>query len=89
MVSIGAWLVLLVAAAAGVSGGARDTSPLMVSLGLFMLAGMAANLAGAIFGIVALTKTISNRWMALTGVIANGVELVGVLFLMVLGLAQK
>jgi hypothetical protein len=89
MVGIGAWLMLFVAAAAGVSSGAGETSALMMSVGLFMFGGMATNLAGAIFGIVALAKPISNRWMAVTGVIANGVELVGVLFLMVLGLAHK
>jgi len=89
MVGIGGWLVLVVAAAAGVSAGARDTSPLMVSVGLFMFAGMAANLAGFIFGVVTLAKPISNKWMAVTGVIANAVELVGILFLMILGLASK
>jgi hypothetical protein len=89
MVGIGGWLVLLVMAAAGVSRGARDNSPLMMFLGLFMFAGMAANLTGSIFGLIALAKPSSNKWMAITGAIANAAELLGVLFLMVLGMAQK
>ena len=89
LIGIGAWFVLIVASAVGVSSGANETSPLLIVVSLLMFVGMAANLAGAIFGIVALTKTISNRWMAVTGAIANIVEIVGVLFLVVLGLAQK
>lgn len=89
MVGIGAWLVLIVTAAAGGSAGASDTSPLFVSVGLLAFAVMAVNLAGALFGIIALTKTISNRWMAVTGVIANGVELVGMLLWIVFGLVQR
>jgi hypothetical protein len=88
LVGIGVWLVLVVTAAVGVSSGMGERSPLMVIVGLGMMAFMAVNLMGAVLGIVALTKPISNKWMALTGLILNGLELVGVLFLMIVGLAQ-
>jgi hypothetical protein len=89
MVGIGGWFLLLGIAAAGVSSGAKDTSPLMVAVGLCMFAGLAVNLAGAIFGLITFRKLISNRWMALTGAIVNGVELLGVLGLIILGIASK
>jgi hypothetical protein len=89
MVGIGAWFVLIVAAAAGNSAGASETSPLMVVVGLSILGGMVANLAGCILGVVTISKPISNKWMAVTGLIANGVELVAVLILMIVGLAMK
>lgn len=89
MVGLGAWFVLILVAAVAVSSGARETGPLMIVVGLAMFAGMAANLAGILFGAVVLTKPIANKWMAVTGVIANSVELCGVLFLMILGWSQK
>ncbi len=89
MLGIGAWFILIVAAAAGVSAGAGDTSPLMVGVGLFMFAGIAGNLVGVGLGVAALTKSISNKWMAVTGVIVNGAEVAGILLLMLIGLAQK
>ena len=54
-----------------------------------LLAGMAGNLVATALGIVALTKSSSNKWMAVTGVVVNGVELGGVLILMLLGAVNK
>ncbi|MDZ4816196.1 MAG: DUF4339 domain-containing protein [Verrucomicrobiota bacterium] len=89
MVGIGIWLILLSAAVIGVSSGAQETHPLMIIVGLLMFAGMAANLAGAVLGTIALTMSISNRWMAVAGLIANGLEIFGVVMLMVIGSAQR
>jgi len=36
-------------------------------------------------GIVALTKNVSNRWMAVTGAIVNGAEVLGIIGLMIIG----
>ena len=85
MVGIGLWLVLLVIAAAAYSAGASDADPVMVLVGLLIFAGMAANLAGCVMGIVALTKNVSNRWMAVTGAIVNAVEVLGIIGLMIIG----
>jgi hypothetical protein len=89
MVGIGAWLVLVAAAAVAVRSGVDEMSLLMVIIGLGMFIVMAANLVGIIFGFIALPKPVSNKWMAVAGLTANGVELLGVVFLFVLGLAQK
>ncbi|MDB6063812.1 MAG: hypothetical protein JWR26_20 [Pedosphaera sp.] len=89
MVGTAGWLVFLGAAAVLAKGGANEKSPLLIIVGLCTIGGMGLNLAGVIFGIIALRQRISNRWMAITGVIANGVELLGVLSLMALGLAMK
>ena len=76
---------MLVIATAGYSAGASDTSPFMIGVGLLIFAGMAVNLAGCIMGIVALTKNVSNRWMAVTGAIVNGAEVLGIIGLMIIG----
>lgn len=89
MVGIGAWLALIAAAAIAVTTGIDEMSLFMVMVGLGMFIVMAANLVGVIFGFIALPKTVSNKWMAVAGLTANGVELLGVLFLFFLGLAQK
>ncbi|MDB6066906.1 MAG: putative rane protein/domain protein [Pedosphaera sp.] len=89
MIGIGAWVVILGAAAVGASKDADEHSPLLIIAGLCMFAGMAVNLAGVVFGIIGLRRTCSNRWMAITGVVANGLELFAVLSLMVIGLATK
>jgi hypothetical protein len=89
MVGIGAWLVLIVAATVCVIRGVDEMSLLMVMIGLGMFIVMAANLAGIVFGFIALSKPVSNKWMAVVGLTANGLEFLGVLLLFFLGLAQK
>lgn len=89
LVGFAFWLVLIAAAAVGVSRGAGDTSSWMVILGLLMFVVFIANLVGFILGAVALPKTIANKWMAVAGVTANCSELLGVLFLLLLGLTRK
>ena len=86
---MGVWLMLIVSAAVAVSSGVDDMSLLMVMIGLGMFIVMAANLVGIIFGFIALPKPVSNRWMAVAGLTANGLEILGVVFLFFLGLAQK
>ncbi len=77
IVGIGAWLALIVAAAVAVSSGVDEMSLFMVMIGLGMFIVMAPNLAGIIFGFIALPKPISNNWMAVAGLTANGLELLG------------
>jgi hypothetical protein len=89
MIGIGAWLALIVAATVCVLRGVDEMSLFMVMIGLGMFVVMAANLAGIIFGFIALPKPISNKWMAIAGLTANGLELLGVLFLFFVGMAQK
>jgi hypothetical protein len=89
VIGMGVWLMLIVSAAVAVSSGVDDMSLLMVMIGLGMFIVMAANLVGIIFGFIALPKPVSNRWMAVAGLTANGLEILGVVFLFFLGLAQK
>ena len=60
MVGLGAWLMLFVVIAASVRL-VSNTGPLLVIVCLSVFACMAANLAGAIFGIVAMTRAVPNR----------------------------
>jgi hypothetical protein len=89
MIGVGVWFIMLVAAGVSVSAGASNTSPLWIIVGLFMFAMIAGNLVGAGLGIAALTKSISNKWMAVTGVIVNGVERFVILLLMLIGSVQE
>ena len=89
MGGIGVWGVILMAAAGGVNSGATAQSPLMIIVGLFFIAGVAANLVGTILGIIALKKPLSNKWMAITGLVVNLVELFVLMALIVVGLAAK
>jgi hypothetical protein len=89
ILSIPLWLVILAVAAVSVSRGETKESPILIIAGLAMFGAMAVNLAGAVLGIVPLTRRVSNKWMAVTGLILNGTELVGILFLTILGLSRR
>ena len=88
MLGIPAWLFLLIMAARGVAEGESETSPMMITIGLLLFAGIGANIVGLILGIIPLMKSVSNKWMAIVGVIVNGLELVGVVLLMIIGMSQ-
>ena len=88
MVGIAAWLVIFISALT-VSRGTGDTEPIMMIVGFLTLAGLAMNLAGAIFGIIVIRKNIAGKWMATTGIIFNGIEFVGVLYILIVGFGQQ
>lgn len=82
------WFVLLVLAAAGTSGGMGEDHPMMVLVGLGMIFGLGLNLMGAIMGIPVLTKSQVPKTLSLIGVSLNVLEFLGIVFLIVLGLAM-
>ena len=61
---------------------------MIVSGGLILIS-LALIFIGFVLGIVALKQNTANRWMATAGTIINGVLIVIILFVMVLGLSHK
>jgi hypothetical protein len=66
-----------------------DNDPVLLLLGLMFLGGLVINVFGAIAGIAALMKGQSQKWMAMTGLIFNALELLVVLALAFIGMAMK
>ena len=56
---------------------------------LILLLNLMANLAGGILGLIAVFKPSSNRWIAIVGVSINSIEFLGIVMLMVIGLAHR
>ncbi len=83
------WFTIVAIAAIAVSAGKRENSPVMMIAGLFMFAGMGGNLVGIVLGVISLPKNSRNKWMAVIGLILNVVELLGILFLILIGLARR
>jgi len=61
----------------------------LLVVGLMFLGGLLVNVFGGIAGIAALMKGQSHKWMALTGLIFNALELLVVIALAALGMAMK
>jgi hypothetical protein len=89
IISAVAWIIILVAAGIGANAGYGDKSPLMMLVGLALFANLAVNLVGTILGIVALTRPLSNKWMAVTGVSVNVAAILAVVGLVILGLSMR
>jgi GYF domain 2 len=88
MAGILAWFAILGFAGMSYAAGAREDSPLMIFVGLLMMGCLAANLIGAVFGIAALCRNGSNRWMAVTGLTVNGVEILTILVVLLIGMSK-
>lgn len=84
MVMLVMWFVL-VAIAAAVAAGAPDDSPVLIGVGLLLFGGIGANIIGLIFGIIAVGKENVKKTLAAVGLTLNSVELLGIIFLIILG----
>jgi len=67
----------------------EQADPELMLVGLALMGNMMVNLLGLILGLIVVFKPSSNRWMAIVGVALNGIELLGVIMLMILGLAHR
>jgi hypothetical protein len=85
------WVTLLIVAvlADRRGHGKDDTDPVLLVVGLMFLGGLLLNVFGGIAGIAALMKGQSHKWMALTGLIFNALELLVVIALAAFGMAMK
>ena len=85
------WIILLVVAIVADRQGRNEdkNDPVMLVFGLMMLFGMILNILGGIGGIAALMRSRSHKWMAITGLIFNALELIVVFALLILGMAMK
>jgi hypothetical protein len=88
--AIGWITVLILAVLADKHGHGKDNNdPVLLVIGLLFLGGLMVNVFGGIAGVAALIKGQSQKWMALTGLIFNGLELLVVLALAAIGMAMK
>jgi hypothetical protein len=85
------WVVLLIFAIAADQHGKtkNENDPMMIVLGLLMIGGLVVNVLGVVAAIVALIKRSPQKWMAIMGIIFNGLEFLVVIVLMIVGLAMK
>jgi hypothetical protein len=77
--------VMAIMAAVGVSNGAKGPEPIMVCAGLMLLATLAANFVGAIFGLIGLTQPVGHKWMGLIGLLGNLLQILAIVGLFILG----
>jgi len=83
------WFALLIAAGVAHHSGANDQSPVMAIIGLCIFAGVGVNLLGIIFGIVPLMKSEFSKTTCVIGIILNGLELLGMVGIMIMGVAMQ
>jgi hypothetical protein len=76
---------MAIVAAVGVSNGAKGPEPIMVFAGLMLFATLAANVVGAIFGLIGLTQPVGHKWMGLIGMLGNLFQILGIVGLFILG----
>jgi hypothetical protein len=69
-------------------GGVDEQSPQVMLLGLVILAGMLAALVGAVLAIIGLTERNRYKAFPMVGLLFNGLILLGVIALMVIGMAM-
>ncbi|HEX4129503.1 MAG TPA: DUF4339 domain-containing protein [Pirellulales bacterium] len=87
ILGIPAWIAVLAVAAIGANRGAgANNDPLLIISGLCIFAGVPLNLLGAILGGVKVASTISNKWMAIVGMILNLAEIAAILGLTIVGM---
>jgi len=60
-----------------------------VIIGLCIFAGVGVNLLGIIFGIVPLMKSEFSKTTCVIGIILNGLELLGMVGIMIMGVAMQ
>ena len=83
------WLILLGIAGVASARGASDQSPIMVIVGLVLMAGVAGNVAGAIMGVVAGLKPEFKATLSIIGAALNGLQAVGIVGLTILGMMTR
>jgi hypothetical protein len=89
LVGIVFWIVILAAAAYGVTHGRDSKSGFMISVGLLLFAGLGVNIVAAILGIIAVNKAGYKKALSIIGIAINSVEFIGILLLMLVGMASK
>lgn len=77
--------VLVMIAAVSVARGLKGTEPLMIATGLLIIAMLGANVIGGVLGLVAISQRVSNKWMAVMGIVLNALEFLAIIGLMVIG----
>ena len=89
LVGIPFWITIVIVAAIGSASGFSEQSPMMIGTGLVMFGGMGGNIAGIVLGIIALTQTGFTKGIAVAGLTLNALELLGILSLMIIGMAMQ
>jgi len=94
IVSAPLWLVLFVVSALSGAGQAdpvdvNKPSPFLVLVGLFFCGGFAVNVLGAILGIAGVQRPNAKKGLSIAGIVLNGVQLAGLIGLIVLGLIMQ
>lgn len=79
------YLMAVIVAAVGSTNGAAEDQPIVIVAGLMVVALLAANFFGALLGVIALTQNVGHKWMAVVGLLGNGLEILGLIGLIVLG----
>ena len=72
----------------GGHAGMESNAALFMVVGLLMFSNIILNFVGLILGIVALQKSIPNKWMAVTGIVINGVAAALLIAIIVLCLSM-
>ncbi len=89
---LGIFMFLLIAIAglmAAEAGGAMDEESMgAVILGLFLLAALGLEVVAIILGIVGMFQKQRKKVFAILGIVFSGLTLVGVVFLIIVGLAM-
>jgi hypothetical protein len=70
-------------------GGIDEDSPVAIFVGLVMCGGLLVNLAALGLGIAGLCQPQRKKLFAILGVVTSSVVLLGVLFLMVVGMLMQ
>jgi hypothetical protein len=90
--AVGALEFVLIAIAgileATTPGGIDENSPIAMLLGLVMIGGLLVNLLGMIFGVVGLFQRERKKVFALLGVLFGCLVFVGLLFVIIIGVAM-
>lgn len=89
MIGIGLWIVILGLSASMVHSGLTGANLPLQILGLFMFFVLGCNLVGTGLGVATIKKNISNKWMAVSGIICNIFEFAGVIILIIIGLSKR
>ena len=83
------WIILLTFAGMAATKGAGDKDPAMIATGLLLFLGVGINFVAAILGIVAASRRGSRKALSIIGICLNGLEFVGMLVILVVGLSMK
>jgi hypothetical protein len=73
----------------GPNAGMNSKIALFAVVGLLAIINVVLNVVGFILGIVAVQKSIPNKWMAITGAIMNGAAAAVMILLFVIGIANR